>query len=397
MATTTNTLPTTDIETVNGNSREIQVGSSGNPTNILRLDSDGSVKHELITASDKERYDKIAKTVDTKDINSILNYGSELQSQTTRTSNSLISSVRTSDVNSDLGGYIDNLLAEIGTIDVDELKPKKGIVGFFSKFPIIRKLVTNVERIWKKYDTIEKNLDEIANKILATRLMSLTINNSLQSEFQHNVEYARIIEDHIIAGKLKLEELNRELDKMLANPTQYETWEISDMQDFIHNFDRRISDLTVMHHIFKESLPKIRLIQNNNIQTANKAQSIVSTTLPIWKCELAMAVALTKQRDAIAIQKKVSDTTNQIIKKNADLLHQNSVDITRENERGVVDLETLRYSTQKIIETIRDCKEIHNQGVKQRREIEVEIVKLDTELQAAIQSQTLSSSNNLLR
>ena len=140
--------------------------------------------------------------------------------------------------------------------------------------------------------------------------MSLSINNSLQKEFEHNIEYAKIIEDHIVAGKLKLEELQQQLDAMLAKPTEYETWEISDMQDFIHNFDRRISDLTVMHHIFKESLPKIRLIQNNNIQTANKAQSIVSTTLPVWKCELAMAVALTKQRKATAIQKKISDTTN---------------------------------------------------------------------------------------
>lgn len=398
MASTTETIPTTEIETVNGNAREIQVGSSGNPTNILKLSSDGSIKRELITSEDQARYDKILKSIDTKDINSTLNYGSELQSQTNRASNSLISSVRTCDVNDELGGYIDTLLAEIGTINVDELKPKKGLLGTLSRFPIIRKLITNVEKVWKKYDSIEKNIDEIANKILATRLMSLTVNNALQKEFQNNIEYAKIIEDHIIAGKIKLEELNRELDIMMANPTKYETWEITDMQDFIHNFDRRISDLVIMHHIFKESLPKIRLIQNNNIQTANKAQSIVSTTLPIWKSELAMAVALTKQRKAIDIQRKVADTTNQIIKKNADLLHQNSIDIARENERGVVDLETLRYSTQKIIETIRDCKEIHNQGVKQRREIEAEIVKLDTELQSAIQAQTLShNSNNLLR
>ena len=386
MATTTNTIPTTETQAMNAN-----------PTKIIKLSDDGNVKHELITAADQERYDKIAKTINTKDINSILNYGSELQTQTNRTSNSLISSVRTSDVNDDLGGYIDNLLSEIGSIDVDELKPKKGFKGILSRFPIIRKLVTNVEKIWKKYDTIEKNLDDIANKILATRLMSLSVNNALQNEFQHNIEYAKIIEDHIIAGKLKLEELNRELDAMLADPTKYETWEITDMQNFIHNFDRRISDLTVMHHIFKESLPKIRLIQNNNIETANKAQSIVSTTLPIWKSELAMAVALVKQRKAIDIQKKVADTTNQIIRKNADLLHDNSIDIARENERGVVDLETLRYSTQKIIETIRDCKEIHNQVARQRSEIEAEIVKLDNELQSAIQAQTLQNTKNLLR
>lgn len=392
MATELQTM--TVVDTVDGLNKPTV---NANPTNIIKLSPEGHVKQELVTAADIERYNKIVKTIDTKDINSILNYGSELQSQTNRTSNSLISSVRTSDINDELGKHIDALLGEIGTIDVDELKPKTGLAKVFAKFPVIRKLVSNVERIWKKYDTIEKNLDEIANKILGTRLMSLTINNSLQKEFQHNVEYAKIIEDHIIAGKLKLEELSRELDVMVANPTQYESWQISDMQNFIHNFDRRISDLTVMHHIFKESLPKIRLIQNNNIQTANKAQSIISTTLPIWKCELAMAVALTKQRKAVEVQRKVADATNQIIKKNADLLYQNSVDIARENERGVVDLETLRHSTQKIMETIRECKNIHDEGVKQRREIEAEIVKLDTELQTAIQSQSISSANNLLR
>ena len=389
MATETQTM--TAVDTVDGTTPT----ANANPTNIIKLSPEGHVKHELITTTDKERYDKIVKTIDTKDINSILNYGSELQNQTNRTSNSLISSVRTSDINDEPGKHIDALLGEIGTIDVDELKPKTGLAKIVSNFPIIRKLVSNVERIWKKYDTIEKNLDDISNKILGTRLMSLTINNSLQKEFQHNVEYAKIIEDHIIAGKIKLDELNRQLDVMLANPTQYESWQISDMQNFIHNFDRRISDLTVMHHIFKESLPKIRLIQNNNIQTANKAQSIISTTLPIWKCELAMAVALTKQRKAVEVQKKVADATNQIIKKNADLLYQNSIDIARENERGVVDLETLRHSTQKIMETIRECKNIHDEGVRQRREIEAEIVKLDTELQAAIQNQSINSSNLL--
>lgn len=395
MATETQTM--TVIDTVTGPSDQMIPQPSGNPTNILKLSTQGNVNMEMVTTADKERYDKIIKTVDTKDINSILNYGSELQSQTTRTSNTLISSVRTSDVNDELGGYIDTLLAEIGTIDVEELKPKKGLMGVLSKIPVLRKVVSNIEKIWKKYDTIEENLASISDKIIATRGLSLTINNALQKEFEHNVQYMKIVEDHIVAGKIKLEELNNTLNTMLANPTQYETYQISDMQNFIHNFDRRISDLIIMHHIFKESLPKIRLIQNNNIQTANKAQSIVTLTLPIWRTELGMAVALTKQRKAIEIQKKVSDATNQIIKKNADLLYQNSIDIARENERGVVDMETLRHSTQKIIQTIRECKDIHIQGEKQRREIEAEIIKLDGELQASIQNQALNASNNLLR
>lgn len=396
MATETVT-PTAVIDTVNGSSDMVKVGGGGNPTSITKLTSEGYVNHDLVAPTDMERYDKIGKTIDTKDVNSVLNYGGELQTQTNRSSNNLLSTVRTSDINDELGGYIDNLLAEIGSIDVEELKPKKGLMGKLVRFPLLRKLITNVEKVWKKYDSIEKNLDEIAGKIQATRLMSISINNSLQKEFQHNLEYAKLVEDHIIAGKLKLEELSRELDMMIANPTKYESYEISDMQNFIHNLDRRISDLTIMHHIFKESLPKIRIIQNNNIQTANKAQSIITTTLPIWRYELAMAVALTKQRKAVEIQKKVADFTNELIKKNADLLHQNSVDIARENERGVVDLETLRHSTQKIIDTIRECKEIHTQGVKQRREIEVEIIKLDTELQSAIQQQTITGTNNYLK
>ena len=370
------TTPTITVETI-----DVAKTDKG----ISKLVDSNQFDISMVPTEDREKYLRISKSINPKDINSVVNFGSDLQHIMNRSSNALLQAVRTNQAGAEVGSLVDNLLSELSIIDVDELNPNKGgIRRFLSRIPIVRHLVKGMDSIMRKYDTVEKNVQTIADKIAATRIVSLRDNNALQKMFQDNIEYVKQIEELIIAGKMRQAEINAQLENMLANRQDYEQYEISDVQEFALSLDRRISDLMTLRYVMKQSLPQIRLVQNNNLQAANKAQSIIATTIPVWRNQLSIAVALNNQHNTILAQRKVTDATNEIMKRNADLLHQNSIDVARENERNILDIETLRQTTQKLIDTIREVKEIHEQGSIQRREVETELLRIEQELESSM-------------
>lgn len=358
------------------------------------IDESGNVNITALTPSDKERYNKLTKNIVVTDINSITNYGSELQNTMTKYSNDFLSAVRTQQ-SGEMGELINNLLAELDYIDVDELKTPTKIKRMLRKLPIIKHMVTSVEKIMGKYDTIAKNINEITNKISSTRLTALRDNNALQVMFENNIEYGKQIDEYIIAGKIKLEEVKNKLDEMMSNTQNYEAHEIQDMQTFYNNLDRRLTEMLTLRYVIKQSLPQIRTVQYNNLAVADKAQSIIATTIPVWKNQLSIAVALHRQSENIKAQRKVTDTTNAILKKNAEMLHMNSVTVAIENERSVIEIETLKETTQKLIDTIKEVKQIHESGAAKRRETESEILRIEKELEASMQSMSSTSTNYL--
>lgn len=343
------------------------------------INDKGEVNLSLLSPSQIERCNKLNKSLVVTDINSISNYGADLQNTMTRYSNEFLSAVRASQ-GGEVGELINNLLTELDYVDVDELREPSTIKKFIRKIPIIKNLVGNIEKVLHKYDSIQKNVSTIEKKIQATRLSAMKDNNALQVMFENNIQYGMQVDELIIAGKMKLQEVNEQLKVMLENPQNYESHEIQDVQEFSHNLERRLSDMMTLRYVVKQSLPQIRTVQYNNIAIADKAQSIIATTIPVWKNQLSIAVALHNQKGNIEAHRKVTETTNTILKKNAEMLRQNSVEVAKENERSVVDIETLRESTQHLIETIKEVKQIHEEGAAKRREAEAEIMKIESEL-----------------
>lgn len=357
----------------------VNVVDNAESAKVKRINEDGSVDTSNLTTSELSKYNKINSVLKINDINSIANYGSDLQNAMSKYSGEFLSTVRNQQ-SGEIGGLIDNLLGQLDYIDVDDLKAPSKFVRFMRKMPIVKHMVKSVEKVLQKYDTIENNIDTISKKIQATRLTSIRDNNALQIMFNNNVEYCNQIEQLIIAGKIKLEEINSTINEMLQNPNNYEAYQISDAQNYQHSLERRLNDLNTLRYIMRQSLTQIRTVQNNNIAIAERAQTIVNTTVPVWKNQLSIAVALYNQKDSIEAHRKISETTNEILKKNAELLHTNSVEVAKENERSVVELETLKTTTAKLIETIREVKEIHANSTAQRRLAEQEMQKLETEL-----------------
>jgi len=344
----------------------------------VKLDKDGNVNLEKITAEETAKYKEIGKSLEPSDVNSILNYGSDAQNSMEKYSNDFLSSVRTYN-SGEVGGLINELLTELNYIDVSELE-QSGFKSFISKIPFLKNLVVDVKKLFQKYDVVVNNIDKITNKIKAGRLNSIKDNSSLQTMFDSNVGYIHQMEELIIAGQLKYNELSIKLAEMEGRPADYQDYEIADLRDFISRLDKRLADMKIVRFIMLQSLAQIRVVQNNNTSIAEKAQSIVSTTIPVWKNQLTIAVALQRQKANVEMQKKISDTTNTILQKNAEMLKQNSIDVAKENEKTVVSLETLKRTTSSLIETLNEVKQIHEAGAQSRRVLDGELKTLEAEL-----------------
>lgn len=373
-------------------SNVIEIGEKPN-VNIKKevqlIDESGNVNLACLSEEEKQKYAKLNKSLVVTDINSISNYGSDLQNTMGKYSTDFLTAVRANQ-SGEIGGLINDLLNELGYIDVDELKKPSLVKKVIRKIPILKNLVTSVDKILNKYDSIAKNVDDIARKITTTRLASLRDNNALQVMFDNNVIYGKQIEDLIVAGKLKLEEVNKTLAHMMENQDQYEPHQIQDVQEFTNNLERRLTDMLTLRYVVKQSLPQIRTVQYNNIAIADKAQSIIATTIPVWKNQLSIAVALNNQKERIEAHRRITDTTNTILRKNAEMLHQNSVDVARENERSVVDIETLRDTTRELIDTIKEVKQIHEEAAAKRKAAEEEIMKIESELDSSMVNLSMS-------
>ena len=375
---------TATVETPILNAEVIEISNNKPKVDVARevtqvINEKGEVNLSLLSPAQVDRCNKLNKSLVVTDINSISNYGADLQHTMTRYSNDFLKAVRGSQ-GGEVGELINNLLTELDYVDVDELKEPSALKKIIRKIPILKSLVGSVEKVLHKYDSIQKNVDTIQKKIEVTRLTAMRDNNALQTMFENNIQYGKQVDELIIAGKLKLQEVNEQLKEMMANPQNYESHEIQDVQEFAHNLERRLSDMMTLRYVVKQSLPQIRTVQYNNIAIADKAQSIIATTIPVWKNQLSIAVALHNQKGNIEAHRRVTETTNTILKKNAEMLRQNSVEVAKENERSVVDIETLRTSTQQLIETIKEVKQIHEEGAAKRREAEAEIMKIESEL-----------------
>ncbi|WFB66931.1 toxic anion resistance protein [Chryseobacterium sp. WX] len=353
-----------------------------NATPAVLVDREGNVNLTQLQSEERQKYEVLANSIDETNPGSIVNFGAELQKTLTNQSDSFLGNVRRSN-SGEVGGLINDLLVELNYVDVEELNGNK-VKSFLSKLPFMKKVMTQVENLFAKYDKIINNIEQISYKVNAGIITSTKDNAVLQTIFESNVNSIKQIEELVIAGNIRMERAAGELAQMEANPQIYQDYQIADKRDFIARLDRRMADLKVVRVIMMQSLPQIRLVQNNNVSIAEKAQTILTTTLPVWKNQLSLAVAMYRQQQNIEIQQKVSSTTEEILRKNAERLGQNSVNVARANEQTIVSVETLRETTSMLINTLNEVKQIQKQGADNRRKLDQDLQTLEHELKANV-------------
>jgi len=352
--------------------------------NTALIDKDGNVNLTSVTEADINNYKSITSQLNENDANSILNYGAEIQNSIAKQSDTFLTNVRTYN-SGEVGTLINDLLTELNYVDVDQLE-QGAFKRFVSKIPLLNKLVTDVKKLFQEYDKITVNIDKISNKVKAGMINSAKDNSALQTMFDGNVNLIKEMEKHIIGGQIRFKELNEELEVMETNSAQYQDYQIADKRTFINRLDKRLADMKIVRFIMLQSLAQIRVVQNNNTSIAEKAQSILTTTMPVWKNQLTLAVALQRQKQNIEIQRRVSETTNTILQKNAEMLKQNSIEVARENENTIVSLDTLKMTTKSLIDTLTEVKQIHEQGTETRRQLDAGLQNLEQELKKSVVS-----------
>lgn len=359
-----------------------QAQPAQNSAPAVLVDRDGNVNLSQIKNEERQKYELLANSIDETNPGSIVNFGSDLQKTLANQSDSFLGNVRRSN-SGEVGELINNLLIELNYVDVDEINGSK-VKGFLSRLPFMKKMMTQVDNLFAKYDKITSNIDQISHKVNAGIITSTKDNAVLQTIFDSNVNSIKAIEDLVIAGNLRMEKAAVELAEMETNVQNFADYQIADKRDFINRLDRRLADLKVVRLIMMQSLPQIRLVQNNNVSIAEKAQTILTTTLPVWKNQLSLAVAMHRQQQNIEVQQKVSSTTEEILRKNAERLGQNSINVAKANEQTIVSAETLKETTAMLINTLNEVKQIQKQGTESRRKLDQDLQTLESELKANI-------------
>ncbi|MDQ7110373.1 MULTISPECIES: toxic anion resistance protein [Staphylococcus] len=332
------------------------------------------------TKEDEQKIDELSKQIKPMDNDSLLNYGTSAQSDMSQFSHRILNEVKTTDVGP-VGESLNGLMSKLKSVNPDELNPENQ-----SKLKrIFRRTKASVNEIFSKMQSVGSQIDRISIE-LDKHKNNLNKDIGMLDELYHlNKTYFDELTLYIEAAKRKQQVIQQEdMPKLNAQAestgNQMDVQAVSDMEQFIDRLDKRIYDLQLSRQIAIQTAPQIRMIQNVNHALAEKIQSSILTSIPLWKNQMSIALTLMRQRNAVSAQKAVTDTTNNLLLKNSELLKQNAVATATENERGVVDIETLKTTQQDIIDTIEQTLQIQEQGRNKRKQAETELNQLETEM-----------------
>ena len=341
-----------------------------------------SLNYDELSKAEKKAIDEFNKKIDLSDSAQVLQYGVAAQEKISKFSDSILEDVKTKNTG-EVGDLLADLVSEIKAFDKD--------VSGTAKKNFITKLFTSAKKefdyVVAKYSKIEKNIDTIETGLEKDKLQMLKDITIFDTMYEKNLEYFKEISLYIIAGERKLEELkNVELPKLQKiaekSEDQLDLQKVYDMEALINRFEKKIYDLKTTRIISIQMAPQIRLLQNNEAELVEKIQSSITNTIPLWKNQMVLALGINNAKQALKTQQEVSKLTNEMLKKNSETLKQGSIDIARESERAIVDVETLQKTNQNLIETIDSVIKIHEEGRVKRAEAEKTLEDIEKELKA---------------
>ncbi|MEC1681646.1 toxic anion resistance protein [Bacillus mojavensis] len=336
---------------------------------------------DVLPEENKEKAYQLAQQIDHNNMNSIVLYGSQAQSKLLNFSHTMIDHVQKKDVG-EIGEILGELMKKLEQVNPDELQTKKK--GFLAR--MFGKVSHSLQEVLSKYQKTSVQIDRISLKLEHSKHALISDNKLLEQLYDKNKEYFSALNVYIAAGELKLDELRTktipELKRQAesSDHNQMAVQEVNDLIQFADRLDKRVHDLLLSRQITIQSAPQIRLIQNTNQALAEKIQSSIVTAIPLWKNQVAIALTLLRQRNAVDAQQKVSDTTNELLLKNAELLKTNTIETVKANERGLVDIDTLKKVQESLISTLEETLTIQEEGRIKRRQAEEELMMMEGDL-----------------
>lgn len=321
-----------------------------------------------------KQINEFAEKINLHDSNLIVTYGAGTQKKMSDFSDETLKQVRNKDLD-EVGELLSGLMADLK----HQPEEKKGIKGLFNKG------ANKLDSMRAYYGKVENSIDSVCESLEAhqqTLLKDIAINDK---HYENNKLYFKELTMYIAAGKVALKKAtDEELPNLKAKAEESglaeDAQEVKDFSSMCARFEKKLHDLDLTRTICLQNAPQIRLTQSNAIVLSDKIQTTLLNTIPMWKNQLAITMSLAHNKEAVKAQRMVTDATNEILKKNAELLHQGTVEVATENERGIVDMETLQHTNDELIATIDDLIRIQEEGRAKRQQAEVELVKIENQL-----------------
>lgn len=351
-----------------------------NGENVTEEKVENSLNYDLLEPEVKKAIDEFCTKIDVTDSAQLLQYGASAQNKISSFSDSVLQSVKTKNVG-EVGDLLADLVTQVKDFDADvpaSLNPK-GLYGLFFNAK------KHIEKMIAKFSKVETNISKIEKQLETQKIRMLKDITIFDTMYEKNLEYFNDLSLYIIAGKKKLEELRNvtlpELKKKAdESGEQTDIQALNDMTNAIDRFEKKLYDLKTTRIISIQMAPQIRLIQNNDSLLVEKIQSSLINTIPLWKNQIVIALGVANAQSALDVQKSVTDTTNEMLKKNSEMLKQGTIEIAEEAEKSIVNVETLQQTNKDIIETLDKVLEIQATGRAKRIEAEKELINIEQEL-----------------
>ena len=360
--------PTLTLEPTLG-AEETAAAQAQRDANAVKIDE------SMLTEAERKMVDDFSQKIDITDSNVVLQYGAAAQKNVASFSENTLNSVRTKDLG-EVGEALSSLVVQLKGFNVEE---KKGIMGFFQRKR------NELEEMKVAYSKAETNVDKIVQILEGHQVTLMKDIAMLDQMYDLNTKYYKELTMYIIAGKKKLQavrtgELEELRKKAAATGAQEDAQAYNDLANMCNRFEKKIHDLELTRMISIQMGPQTRLIQNNDTLMLEKIQSSLVNTIPLWKSQMVLALGLEHSRQATAAQSAVTNMTNELLQKNADMLKMGTVETAREAERSVVDIQTLQHTNEQLISTLDEVMNIQKEGAQKRREAEAELGRIEGQL-----------------
>lgn len=369
----TGTMPTLTLEPF---AQETKPVTAEPEKPVPTAEDEIEAEEKNFTEEEKRQIDAFSEQINVRDHTVILQYGAAAQQKLADFSEKALENVKTQDLG-EVGDMLAGVVAELKTFSEDE--EPKGLFGFFKKSE------NKLEKMKARYDKTEVNVNKICDALEEHQVRLLKDTAVLEEMYKLNTTYFKELSMYILAGKKKLKKVQNTDLALLVQKAQTsnlpeDAQEAKDLGNYCDRFEKKLHDLELSRMVSLQTAPQLRLIQNNNTLMIEKIQSTLVNTIPLWKNQMVIALGLEHAAQAAQAQNAVSDMTNQLLRKNAEALHTATVQTARESERGIVDIETLKETNAKLVQTLDEVLQIQAEGRQKRRAAEAEMEKMEGEL-----------------
>ncbi|OKL36642.1 toxic anion resistance protein [Domibacillus mangrovi] len=335
---------------------------------------------DVLPSEHRQKAEQLAAQIDAGNQQAVFSFGTAAQTKLSDFSHHMLDHVQRKDIGP-IGDILNELMKNLKNVDPDELRDEKK--NIFSR--MFGKVSDSVQEVMTRYQKVGSQIDRIGVKLEHSKRGLVEDIRMLEQLYDKNKEYFQALNIYIAAGELKLEEIETKTipelrQKAERSGDQMDFQDVNDMIQFADRLEKRLHDLKLSRQITIQSAPQIRLIQNTNQALAEKIQSSILTAVPLWKNQIAIALTLVRQQKAVEAQKQVSKTTNELLLKNSEMLKVNSIETAKENERGFVDIETLKKTQDNLITTLEETIRIQQDGRAKRKAAEEELIVMEDDL-----------------